>query len=255
MDRAVRRLVRIIALLASLALVPGCKGQLEKHAPALARANFNVERIAVAGVVSNQGSLKDPPESRERWSVLVAEHLGQERFGSYPIVSSAEVQTLLGSERYGAMLDRFKADGQCEQQSLAELQRALEGKARFVLFMSILSDGVMEGEAEVEDAVLKTKTKTKSSTRTSWVRLHVYDLTNQQLAWNHRDFGVASSRESRDITDVIKHNSEEGILSALGKSIVNSTLKPDPKMPTAPALDITLGKAIDRVGKHMRPRR
>ena len=57
MGRAAPRLVRILALLAALALVPGCKGQLEKHAPALARANFNVDRIAVAGVVSNQRSL------------------------------------------------------------------------------------------------------------------------------------------------------------------------------------------------------
>ena len=255
MGRAAPRLVRILALLAALALVPGCKGELEKHAPALARANFNVDRIAVAGVVSNQRSLKDPPESRERWSVVVGEHLGREKFGSYPIVSSAEVRALLGSERYGAMLDRFKADGQCEQETLAELHRALEGKARFVLFTSIYFDDVMEGESEREDPVLKTKTKTKSSTRTSWVRLHVYDLANHQLAWNHRDLGIASSSESRDITDVIKHDSEEGLLSGLGKSIVNSTVKPDPKTPTAPELDITLGKAIDRAGKHLRPRR
>ena len=92
MGRAAPRLVRILALLAALALAPGCKGQLEKHASALARANFNVDRIAVAGVVSNQRSLKDPPESRERWSVVVGEHLGRGEFGSYPIVSSAEVR-------------------------------------------------------------------------------------------------------------------------------------------------------------------
>jgi hypothetical protein len=82
------------ALIAALALADGCqeREQLEKEAPALAHADFTLDRIAVAGVVSSVPALADSDRSRESWSLLIGDHLGRERFGKLPIVSFGDVR-------------------------------------------------------------------------------------------------------------------------------------------------------------------
>jgi hypothetical protein len=52
--------IRILALIAALALVHGCKEreQLEKEAPALAHADLRVDCIAIAGVVFRHGGAR-----------------------------------------------------------------------------------------------------------------------------------------------------------------------------------------------------
>ena len=257
MGRALLKHIRIFALIAALALANACKEreQLEKQAPALARADFTVDRIAVAGVVSVVPALGDPAESREGWSVLIGDHLGRDRFGKLPIVSSSEVRAILGREDYGVMLDRYKADGQCDSAILAELHTALEGKARFVVFGGILEDQIEWSQTESEDKKAKTKTKVMRTSRTTWVRLRFYDLTNQQLAWDHRTFGITSTSKEHDMSDIIKHGSGEGFLGGLATSIVNSALKPEPKYPPTPALESTLAKAFDSVGTYLKPRK
>jgi len=53
--------IRILALLAALALAQGCKEKerLEQEAPALARADLTIDRIAIAGVISDVDALRD----------------------------------------------------------------------------------------------------------------------------------------------------------------------------------------------------
>src|SRR6266480_3371999 len=107
--------IRILALIAALALVHGCKegDQLAKEAPALAHADLKVDRIAIAGIVSDVAALGDSAESRESWSLLMGDHLGRDRFGNLPIVSYSEVRAILGRDDHGVLLDRFKGDGGC----------------------------------------------------------------------------------------------------------------------------------------------
>jgi hypothetical protein len=249
---SISRPIRLLALIAALALLQGCRN-LEKKAPAIAHADLRVDRLAVGGVVSDVPSLGDSAES-QHWSRLVGERLGQSKFGGLPIVSSSEVRALLGPEAYDVMIDRYGTDSQCDGVTLDHLHKALEGRARFVVFVRILEDDISKSETESEEPILKTKTKRMTTSRTSWVRLHVYDLADQKLAWNHRTFGYSSVSESHDMTDVFKHDPKEGVLSGIAKSIANSELKPEPGYPTAPSLDETLGKAIDNVANLLKPR-
>src|SRR6185436_3444399 len=119
MGRPLDHRIPIVALIAALALVHGCKEheQLEKEAPALAHADLRVDRIAIAGVVSDVAAIGDSTE-REHWAQLIGNHFGRERFGKLPIVSYSEVREILGPDDYGLLLDRFKDDGGCDSSYL-----------------------------------------------------------------------------------------------------------------------------------------
>src|SRR4029450_4191565 len=73
MRRALPGHIRIFALIVALLLVQGCREreQLAKEAPALARADLRVERIAIAGVVSDAPTIGDTAESRDSWSRMI----------------------------------------------------------------------------------------------------------------------------------------------------------------------------------------
>jgi len=260
MGRALPRPIRILAVIAALALVQGCreKAQLEKEAPALAHADLKIDRIAIIGVVSDVAALGDRAESRESWSLVIGDRLGRDRFGKLPIVSYREVREILGRDDYGIMLDRFKDYGGCDDGTLAQLHAALEGKARFIVFGNIQKDRTWwsESEKEVVDEKTKkttSKTKTATTTRSTLVRLRFYDLTDSKLAWDHLTIGESSRSKAKDITDVIDHDPNESFLGSLVTSAVNSTLKPDPKHPPAPELERCLANAIDFVGVYLKP--
>jgi len=260
MGRALPTQIRILALIATLVLVHGCKEreQLEKEAPALARADLRVDRIAIAGVVSDVAALGDSAESRESWSVLIGNHLGRDRFGKLPIVSFSDVREILGRDDQSVMLDRFKDDGGCDEAALAELHTVFEGKARFIVFGNIQEDRIEWSESESEVVDKKThkttsKTKTMTTSRITSVRLRFYDLTDQQLAWDHLTVGQSSASKEHDMTDVIEHDPKEGFLGGLVTSIVNSAIKPDPKYPPTPQLDRSLANAFDNLGDYLKP--
>src|SRR5216117_2916132 len=221
MGRALPTQIRILALIATLVLVHGCKErkQLEKEAPALARADLRVDRIAIAGVVSDVAALDDSAESRESWSVLIGNHLGRDRFGKLPIVSFSDVREILGRDDQSVMLDRFKDDGGCDEAALAELHTVFEGKARFIVFGNIQEDRIDWSESEVEEVDKKTKTTTRTKTmttsRTTSVRLRFYDLTAQQVAWDYLAVGQSATSKEHDMSDVIVHESKEGFLGGL----------------------------------------
>ena len=145
--------------------------------------------------------------------------------------------------------DRYKIKGNCDQETIAVLDTALDGKARFVMFVSITDDFPSSGEQETEEPVTKKKIKTRYANRTTWFRLHVFDLADRKLVWNHRTFVYLTADKSRDVRDVIKHGSKEGVLASIATSVANSILKPDPKYPPTPSLEKALGKAFDRIGK------
>jgi len=257
MGRALPRHIRIFGLIAALTLLHACqeREQLEKEAPVLARADFKLDHIAVAGVVSNVAALADSAASREHWSFLIGDHLGRDRFGNLPIMSSREVREILGREDHGVMLDRYKADGQCDSAMLADLHTALEGKARFVVFGTILEDRIERTESETEDKKAKTKTRIMTTSRIASVRLHFYDLSDQKLVWDHITVGQSDNSKSHDMSDVIEHDANEGFLGGLAKSIVNSAIKPDPKHPPTPEFEKSLANAFDNVGEYLKPKR
>jgi hypothetical protein len=258
--RLMRRQIRIIALIAALALAQGCREreQLEKNAPALAHADLRIDRIAIVGVVSDTPSLVDSANSRERWSLLIGDRFGRERFGTLPIVSFNEVRATLGQDDHRAMLDRYKDVGWCDDTTLAALHTILEGKARFVVFGNILKDWIERSESESEVVDKKTKkttskTKTRTTSRTTRVRLRFYDLTDQQLAWEYLTVGQSTASKVKDMTDVIEHDPNEGFLGGLVTSIVNSAIKPDPRYPATPELETSLANAFDNVGAYLKP--
>ena len=261
MGRALPKQARIFALVAALALVHACKEreQLEKEAPALAHADLKVDRIVIAGIVSDVADLGDSTDSRERWSMLIGNHLGRNRFGKLPIVSFNEVRAILGPDDHRAILDRFKIEGRCDSATLADLHTALGGRARFVVFGSIQDHRVerSESESETEDEKTKTKTKTKTvmTSRTVWVRLRFYDLADQQLAWDHITIGQSSTGKTKDMSDVIEHDKNESFLGGLAKSLANSAIKPDPKYPSAPELEKSLANAFDNIGEFLKPKK
>jgi hypothetical protein len=251
--------MRVLALIAALALVHGCKEreQLEKEAPALAHADLRVERVAIAGVVSDVPGLEESDERRDGWSTLIGDHLGRERFGRLPIVTYREVQATLGRDDHGGMLDRFRDEGACDEGVLATLNTVLGGKARFLVFGNIQRDRIdwSESETEVVDKKTKatTKTRTMTTTRTTTVRLRFYDLTDQQLVWDHLTVGQSAARKEHDMSDVIEHSPDEGFLGSLVTSIVNSAIKPDPRYPPTPGLEKSLANAFDNVGAYLKP--
>jgi len=259
MGRSLRSQIPILALIATLALVHGCKEreQFEKEAPALAHANLRIDCIAIAGVVSDLAALGDSAESRASRSLLIGDHLGRERFGKLPIVSYSDVRTTLGGDDHDLLLDHFKEDGGCDSTILAELHAKLEGKARFIVFGNIQADRIdrSESESEVVDKKNKTTTKTKTMTtsRTTSVRLRFYDLTDQQLAWDHVAVGQSATSKEHDMSDVIGHDPNEGFLGGLVTSIVNSAIKPDPKYPPTPRFETCLANAFDNVGVYLKP--
>ena len=260
MGRAVPNRIRILTVIAGLALLPGCneRALLEKEAPALARANLHADRIAIAGVVSDVAALGDSAENRARWSLLIESHLGRERFGKLPIVSFSEVQGVLGRDEHGLLLDRYKDDGGCDAAVLADLHTVLDDRARFLVFANIQDDQVERSESVTEIVDNKTKkttskTKTMTTSRTTWVRLRFYDLSDQQLVWEHLAVGQSSTKKDHDMTDVIEHDPKEGFLSGLITSIANSALKPEPQYPPAPELEGCLADAFDDVGAYLKP--
>jgi len=260
MGRAVHSPLRIMAMIAALALAQGCqeREQLAKEAPALAKADLRKERIAIAGVVSDAPTVGDSTASRESWAVLIGDHFGRERFGKLPIVAVGELRTVLGREDYHLMLDRYRELGSCDDAVLAELHSIFEGKARFVVFGNILEDRIEKSESESEIVDDKTKkvtsrTKTMKTTRVTTVRIRFYDLSDQQLAWDHLWVGESFNSKDHDMTDFIEHNSKEGFLAGLLTSIANSAIKPDPKHPAAPALEECLSNAFDNVGAYLKP--
>lgn len=255
-----RLLSRMFALIVALALIQGCRerDQLEKEAPALARADLEIDRIAIAGVVSDVAALGDSDEARESWSLLIGDHLGRKRFGKLPIVSFREVRAILGRDHHDGMLDRYKDDGECDSELLTVLDTLLEGKARFIVFGNIQEDRVewSESESEVVDKKTKkttSKTKTMTTSRTTWVRLRFYDLNNQQLAWEHLAVGQSSTSKEHDMTDVVEHDPKEGFVGGLITSIVNSAIKPDPDYPPTPECGKSLADAFDNVGAYLKP--
>lgn len=262
MGRVLHNRIRIVALIAALVLVPGCNERklLEKEAPELARADLTVDRIAIAGVVSDAPAISDSTASRERWSSLIGDHLGRERFGSLPIMSSSEVRATLGRDEYGLMLDRFKYDGECDAAQLADLHTLLEDKARFIVVGNIQDDRIewSESETEVVDEKTKkttSKTKTMKTSRTTWVRLRFYDLTDQQLVWDHLTIGQSVESKDHDMSDVIEHDPKEGFLGGLITSIANSAIKGDPKYPKTPTFESSLTSAYDNVGDYLKPKK
>ncbi len=173
-------------------------------------------------------------------------------------MSFDDVQEILGRDDHAALLDRFKDDGECKEAILADLRLVLEGKARFVVFGNIQQDGVTwsESESEVVDKKTKkttSKTKTMSTSRTTTVRLRFYDLTDQQIVWDHVAIGQSSKSKEHDMTDIVEHDRKEGFLGGLITSIVNSSLKPDPEYPPTPGLESSLGAAFDNVGVYLKP--
>lgn len=259
MGRPLPNQTRMLALIAALVFVHGCVERkiLEKEAPALARADLRVDRIAVGGVVSDVPELGDSTESRAYWSFLIGNQLGRQRFGKLPIVTSSEVREILGRDDYGVMLDRFKGDGACDGAVLSGLHTALEGKARFVVFGNIQEDRIQWSESESEEVDEKNKTTTKTKTMTTArivsVRLRFYDLTDQQLAWDHLTVGQTSKSKKHDTSDVIEHDEKEGFLGGLVKSLVNSAIKPDPKYPETPLFEESLENAFYNVGAYLKP--
>jgi hypothetical protein len=260
MGRAVPSPLRIMALIAALALAQGCqeREQLAKEAPVLAKADLRKERIAIAGVVSDAPSVGDSSASREHWAVLIGDHFSRERFGKLPIVPFGELRATLGQDDYSLMLDRYKELGSCDDAVLAELHSIFEGRARFVVFGNILEDRIEQSESESEIVDDKTKkvtsrTKTMKTTRVTTVRVRFYDLTDQQLAWDHLSVGQSFNSKDHDMTDFIEHNSKEGFLAGLLTSIANSAIKPDPKYPAAPELEVCLSSAFDNVGAFLKP--
>ena len=260
MGRAALNRFRIMSLLAVLVLAPGCneREQLKKEAPALAKADLRKERIAIAGVVSDAPNVPDSTSSRADWAVLIWDHFGRERFGKLPIVAAGELRAVLGRDDHNLMLDRYKELGECDDAVLAELRSILEGKARFVVFGNILEDRIEQSESESEVVDEKTKkvtnrTRTMTTSRVTTVRVRFYDLTDQQLAWDHFTVGESSNSKDHDMTVFIEHNSKEGFLAGLLTSIANSAIKPDPKHPAAPALEASLSNAFDNVGAFLKP--
>jgi len=260
MGRRLPNQIRILALIAALALVHGCKEreQLEKEAPALAHADLRVDRIAIAGVVSDMAGIDDSAESRASRSYLIGDHLGRDRFGKLPIVSYTDVRVILGQGDHDKLLDRFKEDGGCDEAILAELHTRLEGKARFIVFANIQDDRVewSESEKEVVDEKTKkttSKTRTLTTSRTTSVRLRFYDLTDQQLAWDYLTVGQSSKSKEHDMSDVVEHDPNEGFLGGLVMSMVNSAIKGDPKYPATPDLEKSLASAFDNVGAYLKP--
>jgi hypothetical protein len=172
-------------------------------------------------------------------------------------VSSSEVREILGRDDYGLMLDRFKEDGECDGAILADLNIVLEGKARFIVFANIRDDRIEWSESDVEEVDKKTKTTTRTRTlttsRTTSVRLRFYDLTVQQVAWDHLTVGQSAASKSHDMSDFIEHDPKEGFVGGMIKSIVNSAIKPDPKYPATPELERSLADAFDNVGEYLKP--
>jgi hypothetical protein len=203
-------------------------------------------------------ALGDSDEIRASRSMLIGDHFGRDRFGKLPIVSYSDVRAILGRDNHDAMLARFKDDGGCDSAVLAELRTRLEGKARFIVLGNILDDRVewSESEKEVVDEKTKkttSKTKTMMTSRTTWVRLRFYDLSDQQLAWDYLAVGQSATSKEHDMTDVIEHDPNEGFLGGLVMSMVNSAIKGDPKYPATPELERSLADAFDNVGAFLKP--
>jgi len=260
--RTVPSRIRILALIASLALLPACqeRKRLEKEAPALSRADLHVDRIAIVGVVSDVAALGDSTENREKWSLMIEDRIGRERFGNLPIVSFREVRRILGPDDHSLLLDRFKDDGGCSEAVLADLRMVLDSTARFLVFGNIQDDQIERSDSETEVVDEKTKkvtsrTKTMTTSRTTWVRLRFYDLSDQQLAWEHLAIGESSTKKDHDMTDIVDHDPKESFFGGLVTSLVNSALKPDPKYPPAPGLEASLGNAFDEVGAYLKPKK
>ena len=262
MGRLVPNRIQVIALIAALALAPGCKEheQLEKEAPALAHADLHVDRIAIAGIVSDVPALGDSAENRARWSLMIEDHLGRERFGNLPIVSFSELRAILGPDQHSLLLDRFQDDGGCNEAILADLRMSLDGRARFLVFGNIQDDQVERSDSEKEVVDKDTgkttsRTKTMTTSRTTWVRVRFYDLNDQKLAWEHLAVGQSTKSKDHDMSDIVEHDPKEGFLGGLVTSLVNSALKPDPKYPPVPDLEGTLSDAFDDVGAYLKPKK
>jgi hypothetical protein len=155
------------------------------------------------------------------------------------------------------MLDYFKEDGGCDDDILVEIETALEGKARFIVFGNIQEDQIdrTEKESEVVDEEGKTtsRTKTMTTSRTTVVRLRFYDLTDQQLVWDHVAVGQSVTSKGHDMSDFIEHNPKEGFLGGLLTSVANSVIKPEPDFPPAPTFEMSLTNAFDNVGAYLKP--
>jgi hypothetical protein len=262
MGRAAPHPIRIITLVAALALAQGCDERklLEKEAPVLAKADLRKDCIAIAGVVSDAPTVGDSTASRESWAILIGDNFGRERYGRLPILSFGELRLALGRDDYSLMLDRYKELGSCDDAVLAELRSIFEGRARFVVFGNILQDQIERSESESEVVDEKTKkvtsrTKTMTTTRVTTVRIRFYDLTDQQLVWDHLTIGQTDNSKDHDMTDVIGHSAKEGFLAGLLKSVANSAIKPDPKYPAAPGLETSLSNAFDNVGACLKPKK
>ena len=249
---------RLLVLVAALCLACGCRerDQLEKEAPVLAHANLMVDRIAIGGVVSTVPNLPDSAENRDEWSAMFGGQLGRGRFGTLPIVPSRDVLPLLGRVEYDRMLDRFKSLGVCDSAALGQLQIALEGKARFVVFGKIEEDrtdwGQTEEETENKETKTTTKTRTLTTTRTVLVRLRFYDLSTGQMAWDHLTGGQLVESKSHDMSDFVPHDKKESFIGGMVKSIVNSAIKPDPDYPSPPTFRRCLATAFDNVGEYLK---
>lgn len=236
-------------LLLLVAAIPACKSKLAEESPILARADLKVDRLAVVGLVSDVPAIRDTLPAREYWADLAANQLGRDRFGNLPVVSFREVRSALGADTYDALLEGYKADGRCDSTTLGELANVLQGQARFLVFGRIQADNIGHLSGEDKEKHLLTY----STHRKTQVRIQIYDVAGQVLAWDHIAYGEGHASQEYDNSELFKHSPGEGVLGGLAKSLLNSMDDPEREYPDPPSLEGCLGNALDEVGAYLKP--
>lgn len=152
----------------------------------------------------------------------------------------------IGSERYAALLDEYRSEGELSDGSLAEL--AESGiQDRYVFLARVVGNQTGQSQKSEYDKEAEAVKITKLTTRTVEVVAHVFDLESGGIAWR------AQARDTGS-TGVSFHEEKDdpGLLEQVFDAVLGSESKQDPPHPDPPQLDLTLRPVLEDLAKELK---
>lgn len=244
--RVAARLACAALVLSSLSFLAGCACvDIESTwiGEGFAAQSLRQDGLVIGGVV-DATSEADIATGKMRAAVF-RERL-REGDDGVPARDSEVLTQHLGSERYAALMDEYRSNGEVSTGSLAEIA-SCGIKERYILLARIVSNKVGKSESSEYDANAEEWKKEKSTERTVEVIAHVLDLDEGKTAW--RALGRYSAKRS---TSYQEEKDDRGLFEKIVGGIFGLDHGSEPDHPVAPPAKEALRPVFEALAKELK---
>ena len=152
----------------------------------------------------------------------------------------------LGSERYTALMDEYRSNGELGTGSAAEIA-SCGVRDRYILLARIVSNQVGESEGSEYDENAEEWQKMKSTERTVEIVTHVLGLEEGKTAW--RALGRYSVKHS---TSYHEEKDDRGLFEKIVGGILGLDHASEPDHPEAPPAEKALKPVFEALAKELK---